>query len=277
MELADSMQSLQYAYVYLVNSNRDIKEALYSKARFPRESKEYSELMPYVKKVGANTGELLRWIKGVEEGYWDDETAPIPPEIISELHGELIAFVKAVTDSIGMKQPWLWSGLRRIRQGALYRLQLTADSSDNSPIKASVWGNNLLNKVSKHFQKAMLRKLSNDVLLIEHDVLSYYLQAKEAPDRREYSFEPIITLDRSSVKQGGRLVLTAGVAAFAKNHSIVMSVNGNPVSVNEHGVGIYRLVAGLPGKYNLKLEVAYVQPDGSPSTIWKNISYTVTR
>lgn len=275
-DLSAAVYSLKQANAYLVSSNRDIKNQLYSEAKNPLAEKRLGSLVPAVKEVGAKTGELCRWIKDLEYGYWGDENATIPAEKLEEFYDRLLSYAKEITDSVAEKHSWTQSQLMEIRQKAFYSLQLVNDRYANEVVEAHSWVKANFKNLSLRFQMAMLIKLENDVLHTEHEILSYLLEQTRSPRWPDYSFEPFIKLDRARVRQGERIALTTGVLACESSWPCVVLINNDTVN-SVTGIRQYRTIAGGSGSQKMPVKIMYYHPDGTLASVNKDLKYTVVK
>lgn len=125
---------------------------------------------------------------------------------------------------------------------------------------------------------AMLNKLQNDVLIKENTLLTYCNNNSVPLTLEVTSLQPLTVLDRSYVKAGQRIEVTAGIGTFIASAETVITINGEVIPAGDDGMATYNFTAtGKPGKYKVPLVIEYVVPDGTRSTVQKQIEYTIVK
>jgi hypothetical protein len=92
---------------------------------------------------------------------------------------------------------------------------------------------------------------------------------------RHEIIRPVIMQDKSYVKVGENIKITAGICMFSINSDPQITVNGKPATT-EYGIASYNLKASLKaGGYSVPVKMEYIKPDGTKNIFIKNIEYTV--
>jgi hypothetical protein len=125
---------------------------------------------------------------------------------------------------------------------------------------------------------AMLNKLQNDVLIKENSLLAYCNKNATPLVPVVTTLQPLAVLDRSYVKAGQRIEVTAGISAFTGSPETIIKINGVVIPISNDGMAAYRFTAtGKPGRYKVPLVIECVVPDGMRSTIQKQLEYTIVQ
>ncbi len=89
-------------------------------------------------------------------------------------------------------------------------------------------------------------------------------------------FSFIATQNSTHFKPNETLEIKAGVGTFSKAANPKISVNNNDVKVNDEGVAEYKTkVSNEKGTYKKLVKIQFAKPDGTISTVEKEMIYTV--
>jgi hypothetical protein len=125
--------------------------------------------------------------------------------------------------------------------------------------------------------KTALLKFENDVRVSENRVIAFCNQQALPGCNLAYGMVSAIATSNST-KFGIReeLVINLGVGEFNLANKPSFFVNGINIPPNENGIGEYKMSVGnKPGKYKAHVQIKYSLPDGKPSSLEKDIEYTV--
>ena len=121
----------------------------------------------------------------------------------------------------------------------------------------------------------ILSKFQNDVRSTEAQVVEF-AHSKIGEVRVVYDeFQALATANAQYLLPGQEFTITAGVGAFSKNARPVVTIDGAVVPLNASGLAEYKTIAGSPGSYSRKVNISFVKPDGTTSTLAKDINYVV--
>ncbi|WP_245645523.1 type IX secretion system motor protein PorM/GldM [Niabella ginsenosidivorans] len=121
----------------------------------------------------------------------------------------------------------------------------------------------------------ILSKFQNDVKNAESQVVEFCHNKIGAVKVVYDEFQALATANAQYLLPGQEFNITAGVGAFSKNAKPTVTIDGTPVPLNSNGLAEYKTVAGGPGTYSKKVMISFVKPDGTTSTVTRDISYTV--
>jgi gliding motility-associated protein GldM len=121
----------------------------------------------------------------------------------------------------------------------------------------------------------MLSKFQNDVKNSEAQVVDFCHRKVGEVEVVYNEFQAFAGTNSQYLMPGQELVITAGVGAFSKAAKPNISVDGSGVGLNADGVAEYKTTVGGPGTYTKTVNISFVKPDGSTSTIAKKVEYTV--
>jgi gliding motility-associated protein GldM len=121
----------------------------------------------------------------------------------------------------------------------------------------------------------MLSKFQNDVKTSENRVVSLFHEQVGQVKVRFNQFAAIVGQSSNYLMPGQELTINAGVGAFSTDAKPQISIGGVSVPVNAEGVAEYKTMATAIGTRTVPVNINYVDQDGNPKTISKNITYTV--
>ena len=120
----------------------------------------------------------------------------------------------------------------------------------------------------------ILSKLQNDVRNSEAQVVEYCHKEIGEVEIIYDEFQAFAQADTRYLMQGEELVITAGIGAFSKNAQPVITIDGRQVPVKD-GAGEYKIAATQPGLYTKKVRIDFKKPDGTASSVEKEVKYSV--
>lgn len=121
----------------------------------------------------------------------------------------------------------------------------------------------------------ILSKFQNDIKNSEAQVVEF-CHNKIGEVKVVYDeFQALATANAQYLLPGQEFTITAGIGAFSKNARPTVTIDGAAVPLNANGMAEYRTIAGSPGTYSRKVNISFLKPDGTTSTITKDITYVV--
>ncbi|RXK62290.1 hypothetical protein ESA94_04570 [Lacibacter luteus] len=124
---------------------------------------------------------------------------------------------------------------------------------------------------------AFLESLKANILLNEKRMY-FFISDKTTSHLNHNSTEILIGTNMRYFKSGDQLQITAGIAEFRYFSKSYMLVNGEKILPDERGRFIYDTkINKSPGNYQMPIEIGYVEADGNPQTLNKNIDYSVIK
>ncbi len=120
----------------------------------------------------------------------------------------------------------------------------------------------------------ILSKLQNDVRNSESQVVEYCHKEIGEVEIIYDEFQAFAQADTRYLMQGEELVITAGIGAFSKNAQPVITIDGRQVPVKD-GAAEYKIAAAAPGVYSKKIRIDFKKPDGTASSVEKEVKYSV--
>lgn len=89
-------------------------------------------------------------------------------------------------------------------------------------------------------------------------------------------FAPLININRSFVKPGEVIRITAGIGSFSVLAKPGITIAGNAVPLVASSFAYYEFKApSRPGKYSIPIKLEYYKPDGSKALNEQDITYMV--
>lgn len=87
---------------------------------------------------------------------------------------------------------------------------------------------------------------------------------------------PMATLSSSYVKPGEPIEVTVGIGMMNGLLKPSFTINNRSIEMNESGVAVYKInTKNKAGKYAVPVKIQYTQPDGSKSSLSKELEYEV--
>lgn len=121
----------------------------------------------------------------------------------------------------------------------------------------------------------ILSKFQNDIKNAEAQVVEFAHNKIGAVKVVYDEFQALATANAQYLLPGQEFNITAGVGAFSKNARPTVTIDGAAVPLNAEGLAEYKTTAGGPGTYTKRVNISFVKPDGTTSTITRDITYTV--
>lgn len=123
---------------------------------------------------------------------------------------------------------------------------------------------------------ATLTTFQNNILIAQSDINGYF----NKKCLRNYcgydQILPLVSQDKSYVKAGDSLKITAGIGAFTTSIKPIIRVNGANVPLNAEGYYVYGLkVSSKTGKHAIPIVIEFSDFTGKKNILEKQIKYTV--
>jgi gliding motility-associated protein GldM len=121
----------------------------------------------------------------------------------------------------------------------------------------------------------MLSKFQNDIKTSENRVVSLFHEQVGAVKVRFNKFAAIVGQNSNYLMPGQELEISAGVGAFSTDAKPTISIGGQTLPTNEDGMAVFKSTAQGVGPRTVPVVINYVDQDGNPQTIRKDITYTI--
>lgn len=121
----------------------------------------------------------------------------------------------------------------------------------------------------------ILTKFQNDVKNAEAHVVEYCHNRIGQVQVIYDQFQALAVANAQYLLPGQEFSITAGIGAFSKDARPNVSIDGVAVPLNADGLAEYKSIAGSSGTYTRRVNISFVKPDGTTSTLTKNITYVV--
>jgi gliding motility-associated protein GldM len=120
----------------------------------------------------------------------------------------------------------------------------------------------------------IISKLQNDVRNSESQVVEYCHKEIGQVEIIYDEFQAFAQADTRYLMEGEELTITAGIGAFSKNAQPIITIDGRQVPVKD-GAAEYKIAAAAPGAYSKRIRIDFKKPDGTSSSIEKEVKYSV--
>jgi gliding motility-associated protein GldM len=157
-------------------------------------------------------------------------------------------------------------------------LDLSIPKSNNKPGKndAESWALNYFHMTPTIAAITILSKFQNDIKNSEAQVVEYCHKEIGEVEIIYDAFQAFAQSNTQYAMPGEELVITAGIGAFSKAAKPTVTVDGNNVPLKEDGSAEYKTtISGGAGNYTKKVRISFLKPDGTTSTVEKEVKYTV--
>ena len=123
---------------------------------------------------------------------------------------------------------------------------------------------------------AMLRKLENNVNVLENEFVTY-CNNKVGGYTEDFTIvSSLIGQSSNYLKAGDNLEIHAGIGAYSLTLKPKISIMGKDVDCNENGFALYKFKTALKaGKYTVPVKIEYTAVDGIRKVITNDVLYTV--
>ncbi len=121
----------------------------------------------------------------------------------------------------------------------------------------------------------MLSKFQNDIKNSEAQAVEYYHRKIGEVEIVYDEFQAFAGTNSQYLMPGEQLIITAGVGAFSKAAKPSITIDGSGVPLKADGAAEYTTTVGNSGAFTKKVRITFIKPDGTPSTVEKEVKYTV--
>jgi gliding motility-associated protein GldM len=121
----------------------------------------------------------------------------------------------------------------------------------------------------------ILSKFQNDIKNSEAQVVEYCHKEIGEVEIVYDEFQAFAQSNTQYTMPGEQLVITAGIGAFSKAAKPSVTIDGASVPLKEDGSAEYKTTVSNPGSYSKKVRITFIKPDGTPSTVEKEVKYVV--
>lgn len=119
----------------------------------------------------------------------------------------------------------------------------------------------------------ILSKFQNDVKTTENKLITYCHEQVGKVTIRFNAYEPIVGQNSQVLLAGQELQINAGLAAFNTENKPTVTINGQPVAVNEKGLATWKNNVSSSGK--IPVVIRFKNQDGKEEERRQEIEYTV--
>ncbi len=154
-----------------------------------------------------------------------------------------------------------------------FPLDLTTPKSQTGS-DSTDWSNAYFHMTPTIAAMTILSKFQNDVKSSEAQVVDYFLSQVGSVKVVFDEFQPLIGTNATYLMPGDNLEITAGIGAYSKAATPVISIGGSTLPLTE-GKAVYKTTVSGSGERSVGINIRYTKPDGSMGTLEKQIKYTV--
>ncbi|MDE3251191.1 MAG: gliding motility protein GldM [Bacteroidota bacterium] len=157
-------------------------------------------------------------------------------------------------------------------------LDLRAPKSNTIPKTAQEiddWTYSYFNMTPTIAAITILSKFQNDIKNSEAQVVEYCHKEIGEVEIIYDAFQAFAQSNTQYAMPGEQLVITAGIGAFSKAAKPTVTIDGAVVPLKEDGSAEYKTTLSAPGSYTKKVKISFLKPDGTTSTVEKEVKYVV--
>ncbi|MFC4232864.1 hypothetical protein ACFOW1_13260 [Parasediminibacterium paludis] len=124
---------------------------------------------------------------------------------------------------------------------------------------------------------ATITVFQNNILIAQSDINGYFNKKCLWNYCGFDQILPVVSQDKSYVKAGENIEITAGIGIFSTRFQPIIKINGIKVSLNVEGFSVYNLkAASTIGTHTIPLEVSFIDfNSGKRNILQKQMKYTV--
>lgn len=123
----------------------------------------------------------------------------------------------------------------------------------------------------------VLNKIKNELLVTTKAFIEYSISKSEVHSCGwPYRVSAAAILSSSYVRSGQPIEVTAGIGEFGPAIGSRILIGGKAIELNNEGTAVHRFIArGKPGKYSVRVEIEFAEPDGTNSRMFKDLKYII--
>jgi gliding motility-associated protein GldM len=121
----------------------------------------------------------------------------------------------------------------------------------------------------------ILSKFQNDIRNSEAQVVEYCHKEIGEVEIIYDEFQAFAGTNSQYLMPGEELIITAGVGAFSKAARPSITIDGANVPLKPDGSAEYKTTVNNSGSNTKKVRISFIKPDGTTSTVEKEVKYTV--
>lgn len=150
------------------------------------------------------------------------------------------------------------------------------DSFDKLFVKSSTLKSALSNDDSISVI-ALINGIENSIRIAESKALAFCNEQNSLLYFEYPTTSAIISQNSSYIQKGENIEIIAGIGAFSTRNNPIVKINHKQVPLSENGVAIYKFKSSQKaGRYNVPVDIEYVDQDGKKIKLNRTITYTVS-
>jgi gliding motility-associated protein GldM len=152
---------------------------------------------------------------------------------------------------------------------------------DMTPLKSSSevtnkeWSYGYFHMTPSVASITILSKFQNDIRNSEAQVVEYFHKEIGEVEIVYDEFQAFAGTNSTYLMPGEELIITAGVGAFSKAARPTVNIDGANVPLKPDGSAEYTTRVGNSGPAVKRVRISFTKPDGTTSTVEKEVKYTV--
>jgi GldM N-terminal domain len=164
-----------------------------------------------------------------------------------------------------------------IRDQFKYNLVVASGGFDFKTKSYQEFVKTFFNNIPAIAAMVVLSKIENNIRVNENKIITYcYNNTGMLCCGFSEKIEPLITQSTSYVKGGEYIEIMAGVGYYTSRANPEISINGKNIKNEYGGFVTYNLKTSVAlGKHFIPVKMEFTKPDGTKTTMTKNIEYTV--
>ncbi|HYF30894.1 MAG TPA: hypothetical protein VD993_07230 [Chitinophagaceae bacterium] len=278
-------QSLKNSNYVVATSNEIIYSEILDIRSTPAGMEMLTFILPQVKATRNEAAKLVKYVDSliyILKEHADDRNAdPNNTSLVRQvfetnrnaekLYERLRSFKDTVRNNLPLRGP---------RLNAITHAIFPGNEHGNDTIaNANAWASAHFHGVTVAEAGTLLEKFKNDVLITEREALEFH-RSRTVIGCGLYaeSFAAIAAINSTYVQSGEVMEIVAGLGVFERSMSPKITIDGVKVSVGDEGIARYKLKARQkPGMYAIPVLFEYLDTDGSPRLILREIRYVVAK
>lgn len=283
-------RSLMTASGIVEQKNQDIFKSFQRKLDDPKTHEKTAIWMPKAEQAKKLADEMYAYIDALkdelkkEAGLKTVEGQPVYKE--DDLDASTRLFISRPPEGKG-KGKELYEKLKAFKEqlmaidpaiktdvGPGLPLDLAIPKSNNQATN-SEWAYGYFHMTPAVASITILSKFQNDIKNSEAQVVEYCHKEIGEVEIIYDEFQAFAGTNSQYLMPGEELMITAGVGAFSKAARPTITIDGASVAIKPDGSAEYKTNVGSSGAFSKKVKISFLKPDGTTSTVEKEVKYTV--
>ena len=277
-------KSLENTNATVSKSTETILASLKQKSNEAATATRAQEWLPHADNVSKNAKEVFSYIQGLKDQILREAGGdPRDPEKKFKEENLDIATRIMVEKGAGKKLLEMLSQYKKKVLGehslidSVFKnsLPINLDKPASRNKAGKTWEGAYFHMVPTVAALTILSKFQNDIKTSENTVVAYCHEQVGKVEVRFDTYAAIVGQNSNYLMPGQELEITAGVGAFSKAATPIVTIGGQTYPIGAEGTATAKLPAGAIGTRSVPVRITYTDQEGKQQIIEKNVEYKV--